>query len=183
MQSKLSDLVDNLSEIYKKECDKCMKRNGIKSECNFIGLKNNRLNYRWKECKQICYKSINGLIKKFPRAYQFCNGDHNKIVLLLRKGVYPYEYMDNWERFDETSLPDKKAFYSKLNLEDITEKDYEHAQKVWEVFEIKSLGQYHDLHIQSNKLLLADVFENLEISVLQYMNSILLIFLSAAGLI
>ena len=91
--------------------------------------------------------------------------------------------MDNWERFDETSLPDKKAFYSKLNLEDITDKDYEHAQKVWEVFEIKSLGQYHDLHIQSNKLLLADVFENLEISVLQYMNSILLIFLSAAGLI
>ena len=46
MQSKLSDLVDNLSEIYKKECDKCMKRNGIKSDCNFIGLKNNRLNYR-----------------------------------------------------------------------------------------------------------------------------------------
>ena len=91
--------------------------------------------------------------------------------------------MDNWERFDETSLPDKKAFYSKLNLEDITDKDYEHAQKVWEVFEIKSLGQYHDLHIQSNKLLLADVFENLEISVLQYMNLILLIFLSAAGLI
>ena len=91
--------------------------------------------------------------------------------------------MDNWKRFDETSLPDKKAFYSKLNLEDITDKDYEHAQKVWEVFEIKSLGQYHDLHIQSNKLLLADVFENLEISVLQYMNSILLIFLSAAGLI
>ena len=91
--------------------------------------------------------------------------------------------MDDWERFDETSLPDKKAFYSKLNLEDITDKDYEHAQKVWEVFEIKSLGQYHDLHIQSNKLLLADVFENLEISVLQYMNLILLIFLSAAGLI
>ena len=50
--------------------------------------------------------------------------------MLLRKGVYPYEYMDSWERFNETSLPDKKAFYSELNLEDITEKDYVHDQKV-----------------------------------------------------
>ena len=91
--------------------------------------------------------------------------------------------MDNWERFDETSLPDKKALYSELNLEDITDKEYEHAQKVWEVSEIKNLGQYHDSHIQSDTLLLADVFENLEISVLKYMNLILLIFLSAAGLV
>ena len=67
--------------------------------------------------------------------------------------------MDNWERFHETSQPDKKA--SKLNLEDITDKDYEHAQKVWEVFEIKNLGEYHDLYVQSDTLLLADVFENL----------------------
>ena len=52
--------------------------------------------------------------------------------MLLRKGVYPYEYIDSWERFNETSLPDKKAFYSKLSLEDITDKDYAHAQKVWE---------------------------------------------------
>ena len=50
-------------------------------------------------------------------------------VLLLRKGVYPYEYMDSWERFNETSLPDKKACYSKLNLGEITDKDYAHAQK------------------------------------------------------
>ena len=68
--------------------------------------------------------------------------------------------MDSWEKFDETSLLDKKAFYSKLNLEDITDKDYEHAQKVWEVFEIKHLSEYHDLYVQSNTLLLADVFEN-----------------------
>ena len=68
--------------------------------------------------------------------------------------------MDSWERFTETSLPDKKAFYSKLNLEDITDKDYEHAQKVWKVFGIKNLGEYHDLYVQSDTLLLADVFEN-----------------------
>ena len=69
-------------------------------------------------------------------------------------------YMDTWERFDETLLPDKKAFYSELNLEDITDKDYEHAQKVQEVFKIKNLGEYHDLYVESDKLLLAYVFEN-----------------------
>ena len=74
-------------------------------------------------------KPINQLIKKFPNVYQFCNGDTNKFVLLLRKGVYPYEYMDSQERFNETSLPDKKAFYSKLYLEDITNKDYTHMLK------------------------------------------------------
>ena len=75
-------------------------------------------------------KSINGLIKNFPNIHQFCNEDINKFALLLRKGVYPYEYMDSWKRFDDTSLPDKRAFYSELNLEEITDKDYPHAQKV-----------------------------------------------------
>ena len=158
MQSKLSNLVDNLSEITKRECLKCLETK-IKSECGFIGLKNDRLHYKCKECGKKCTKSINGLVKKFPSICQFCNDDLNKFVLLLRKGVYPYEYMDSWENFDETSLLDKKAFYSKLNLEDITDKDYEHAQKVWEVFEIKNLGEYHDLYVQSDTLLLADVFE------------------------
>ena len=118
----------------------------IKSECDYIGFRYNRLNYKCKECGNICHKSINGLIKKFPRIYKFCNGDLNKFVLLLRKGVYPYEYMDSWERFDETSLPDKKPFYR------------DHAIKVSEVFEIKDLGEYHDLYVQSDRLLLADVF-------------------------
>ena len=63
-----------------------------------------------------------------------------------------------------------------MNLEDITDKDYDHAQKVWNVFEIKNLGNYHDFHVQWDTLLLADVFENLEISVLKYMNLILLTF-------
>ena len=67
--------------------------------------------------------------------------------------------MDSWERFNET-FPDKEAFYSKLNLEGITDEDYAHAQKVREVFEIKNLGEYHDLYVQSDTLLLADVLEN-----------------------
>ena len=86
----------------------------IKSECEFIGFKNNRLNYRCTECDGTPIKSINELIEKFPSVYKFCDGDLNKFALLLRKGVYPYEYMDSWERFSETSLPPKKAFYSEL---------------------------------------------------------------------
>ena len=68
-------------------------------------------------------------------------------------------YIDSWERFNETSLPPKESFYSELNLEDISDKDYLHVQKVWDVFEIKNLGEYHDLYVQSDTLLLADVFE------------------------
>ena len=79
---------------------------------------------------------------------------------MLRKGVYPYEYMNTWKRFDETSLPEKEDFYSNLNMEDITDADYKHAKRVWKDFKIKNLGEYHDLFVQSNTLLLADVFEN-----------------------
>ena len=80
--------------------------------------------------------------------------------MLLRKGVYPYEYMDSWEKFDETTLPPKEAFHSNLNLEDISNEDYAHAQKVWEIFEIKNLGEYHNLYVQTNTLLLVNEFEN-----------------------
>ena len=102
--------------------------------------------------------------------------DINKFVLLLRKSVYPYECMDSWERFDETSLPDKKAFYSKLNLEDITDKDYALAQKVFKGLKLKNLGDYRDLYVQSDTLLLADVFENFRNTCIEIINLILLIF-------
>ena len=57
--------------------------------------------------------------------------------MLFKKAVYPYEYMDSWKRFDETTLPNKEAFYSELNLEDITDEDYTHAQEVFEEFKLK----------------------------------------------
>ena len=78
---------------------------------------------------------------------------------MLRKGVYLYEYMDYWERFNETMLPSKESFYSELNLENITDQDYAHAQNVWNVFKIKNLGEYHDLCVQSDTLLLTDISE------------------------
>ena len=67
--------------------------------------------------------------------------------------------MDSWEKFNETELPPKKSFYSELNLEDISDEDYAHAQKVRDVFELKNMGEYHDLYVQSDTLLLADIFE------------------------
>ena len=73
-------------------------------------LINDVLPYNCYECKKIQLKPIVELIKKFPNAYRFCNRDINKFILLLRKGVYLYEYMNSWERFNETTLPNKKAF-------------------------------------------------------------------------
>ena len=87
MSTSLSSLVDNLSKIYKKEFKSCKERKEVISVCNFIGIKNNRLYYKCKQCNDESYKSINVLIKKFPNMDRFCNEDFNKFVLLLRKVV------------------------------------------------------------------------------------------------
>ena len=83
-----------------------------------------------------------------------------KFILLLRKGVYSYECKDDWEKFNETSLPEKEGFYSHLNMENITDADYAHIKRVCKGFNIKNLGEYNDLYVQSDTLLLADIFEN-----------------------
>ena len=67
--------------------------------------------------------------------------------------------MDNWERF-EMSLPNKEVLYSNLNMEDITDADYRHENKIFKELKLKHIGEYHDLYVQSDTLLLADVFEN-----------------------
>ena len=100
------------------------------------------------------------LIKKFKNTYSFCNNDLNKFILLLRKGVYPYEYMDNWERFNETSLPSKESFYSNLNMENIEDIHYRHGNNVFNKFKLNNLDEYHDLYVQSDTFLLADMLEN-----------------------
>ena len=132
-------------KLTKKNAKHAWKEKNIKSECDFIGIKDKQLSYKRKKCNKKWLKPVKELIEKFPSIYQFCKYDLNKFVLLLRKGVYRYEDVDSWGKFDVTSLPPKEAFYSKLNLEDITDKNYAHAQKVWEVFEIKNGGEYHDL--------------------------------------
>ena len=117
--------------------------------------------FRCFNCKKNYEKEINKeLIERFASTYKFCNNDLNKFVMLLRKGVYPYEYMDGWDKFNETLIPSKESFYSKLTMKNITETDYIHAINVFKTFKLNNLGDYHDLYVQSDTLLLADVFEN-----------------------
>ena len=81
-------------------------------------------------------------------------------MLLVRKNVYPDEYLVDWDRFNKEKLPNKSDFHSSLKMEDISEIDYRHALKVFNKFNIKNLGEYHDLDVQSDTMLLADVFES-----------------------
>ena len=94
----------------------------------------------------------------------------DKIDLLTRKGVYPYDYVSTIKKFDETQLPPQKEFYSKLNDEDITDDEYQHALNVWKTFGCKNIRDYHDLYLKSDVLLLADVFENFRSTCLYHYN-------------
>ena len=156
MSSSLSKLVDNLSEgLHNNKCLDC------ESCLDYIKTKNEKLILECFNCKQYYEKDFNKeLIKKFASTYEFCNKNLHKFILLLRKGVYPYEYIDNWKRFDDTSLPNKESFHSSLNMENIDDIDYRHGNNVFKRFKLKNLGEYHDLYVQSDTLLLADVFEN-----------------------
>ena len=140
MSTSLLNLVNNLSGVYDKECKRYMERKKIKLNCELIWFKNGRLNYKCKEWKASYTKLANESIRNFPTFYKFRNDGLNKFFLLLRKGIYLYEYIDSWERFDENTIPPKEAFYNELNLESITDKDYEHVKKVWEAFESKILA-------------------------------------------
>ena len=161
MPTSLSVLVDNMSRNFNNiDCKSCTENN------------------RCEECKKL----IEGLIKNIQSIYQFCNGDLNKFILLLRIGIYPYEDVDNWEKFDETTLPPKKAFYSNLNLENISDENYAQAQKVWKIFEIKNRGEYHDLCVQSDIFLLVDVLENFRNMCLEIYELDPTYFVSAPGL-
>ena len=88
--------------------------------------------------------------------------------LVKRKGVYPYDYMDSFSKFNDTELPERKEFYSQLKDEGITDKDYNHAQNVWNTFNLQNMGEYHDLYLKTDILLLTDVFENFRKTCLTY---------------
>ena len=152
MAMSLSKLIDNLSEgTHNNTCANC------KSCLDYV----RSTIFKCFSCETYYRKKFNKeLIKRFASTYEFCNKDFNKFILLLRKGVYPYEYMDNRERFNETSLPNKESFYSNLDMENIDDIDYTHGNNVFKIFKLKNLGEYHDLYVQSDTLLLADVFEN-----------------------
>ena len=133
MSTSLLKLVDNLSEgLHNNRGVDC------KSYLDYMITKDKKLIFRCFTCKKNYEKDFNKeLIERFANIYEFYNGDLNKFILLLRKAVYPYEYMDNWERFDETSLPDKESFYSSLNMENIDDIDYMDGNNVLIKFKLK----------------------------------------------
>ena len=96
--------------------------------------------------------------------------DSNEIIsnLMTKKGVNSYDYMDSFDKFNKTELPTKEEFFSVLNNEHITDEQYEHAQNVWKTFGLNNMGQYNDLYLKSDILLLADIFENFRKICLQY---------------
>ena len=171
MASSLSDLVNNLSEgIYRIECkfrcdDKKCETCGIEYkyfDCflEYMHFKNDLIEYKCLCCnKNYQHKFDEKLKERFFSTCKFSNHNNNKFVVLLRKSIYLYEDMGDWEKFNET-LPEKEDFYSHLSMEDITDEEYVHTERVRKDFKIKNLGEYHNLYVQSNTLLLADVLEN-----------------------
>ena len=155
MATSLSKLVDNLSEgSHNNRCVDC------ESCLDHMKIIDDNLIFRCFSCKKNYEKDFNKeLIERYANTYKFCNNDLNRFIMLLRKGVYLYEYMDTWEKYDET-LPNEKSFYSSLTMENINDIDYRHGNNVFKKFKLNNLREYHDLYVQSDTLLLADVFEN-----------------------
>ena len=133
-----------------------------KSSLDYMTTRDDQSIFRCFECKKNYQKDFNkDLINRFANTYEFCNEDINRFILLFRKGIQACEYIGSWERIDETSLPDKEAFYSSLNMEGTASVNYRHAKRVYKEFKLKNLGDYyHGLYVKSNTLLLVDVFEN-----------------------
>ena len=120
---------------------------------------------------QFMSSSLDKLVSNLPaEALKYTNKrfGKEKFKLMTRKGIYPYDYMDSFEKFNKTELPTKEEFYSILNNEHITNEDYSHAQNVWTTFQLQTMGEYHNLYLKSDILLLADVFENFRKTCLQY---------------
>ena len=115
--------------------------------------------------------SLNKLVSNLPKddlIYTSKAFKGKRLNLMSQKGVYPYDFMDSFEKFNQRELPNKDQFYSILNDQHITDDEYDHANKVWNTFMIKTIGEYHDLYLVSNVLLLTNVFENFRKACMQY---------------
>ena len=103
---------------------------------------------------------VNNLARGGHEFWGFENYYCHRHELLIRKGIYPYEYMDSWDKFEEMSLPRIEKFCSNLNMSEVSDGDYEHACRVWQEFRIRNMGEYHDLYLRTDVILLANVFES-----------------------
>ncbi len=134
----------------------CIAQNSEK----YISFSINKL--RFLDSLQFLNSSLSELVKNLkPEQFKIMrdNFDEKTVNLLLKKGVYPYEYMDSFDKFNETKLPEINNFYSKLTGSTVSEEEYKHAQNVWNELKIKNMREWHDLYLKTDVLLLADVFE------------------------
>ena len=147
---------DYISFSIKVEVDKYVDKNGEE--------KFKEIDLRFTDSFKFMSSRLNSLSGNLARGghkfWGFEKYTEEQRGLLIKKGIYPYEYMDNWNKFNENKLPDKDEFYSKLNMDGVSDKDYEHACKVWREFGIKNMGEYHDLYLLTDVVLLANVFES-----------------------
>ena len=149
MASSTSNLVNNLSEgIHRIKCkfghdDKKCETCGNKYkywDCfvEYTNFKDDLIEYKCSCCNKSYQRKFDEKLKeRIFSTYKFSNHDKNKFILLLQKAVYTYEYMDDWEKFNENLLSEKEDFYSRINMEDITDADYAHANRVCKDFEMK----------------------------------------------
>ena len=154
-------------------------KKGQKCQMNINAIPNNMEKYMafmlgnhltFLDSFQFMSSSLEKLVSNLPREslkYTSQRFKGTKLDLMVRKGVYPYDYIDSFDKFNK-KLPMKEEFYSILNNEHISDEDYKHAQDVWNTFSLKNMGEYHDLYLQSDILLLADVFENFRKTCLEY---------------
>ena len=146
---------DYISFSIKVEVNRCIDKNGIER------LK--KIELRFIDSFKFISSSLDSLVNNLARGdsefFGFEEYSENQYKLLIKKGIYPYEYMTDWDKFKETKLPPREAFYSKLNMSDVGNEDYEHANRVWKEFRLKDLGEYHDLYIKPDVILLANIFE------------------------
>ena len=180
MNESLSAFVDNLSGLSKCKCEKPWFEN-IKTTYKEI---NNEyiVNTRCKACLWRKDLQLSVIIANFPNTFKLCRGSIEKFLLLLRKGVYPYEYIDNMSKYYEKELPTIDNFYSKLSSSGISKKDYAHGKKVWQFFKIEDLGEYHDVYVRADVAQWSDVFENFRSLCLKRFESDLSYFISTPGL-
>ena len=155
-------------------------KNGKEMKMNINAIPNNMEKYMafmlgnhltFIDSFQFMSSSLDKLVSNLPAEalkYTSKRFQKEKLNLMTRKGIYPYDYMDSFEKFNKTELPTKEEFYSILNNEHISDEDYCHAKKVWTTFKLETMGDYHNLYLKSDILLLADVFENFRKTCLQY---------------
>ena len=171
-------IMQQIGEIAKKHAYK--NKRGEECHMNINCIPNNMEKYLafmlgnhlvFLDSLQFMNCSLDNLIKNLPdEAFKYTKQEFEKeqFNLMKQKGIYPYDHMDSFDRFNETKLPVQQDFYSILNNEHISDEQYKHAQNVWNTFNLKTMGDYHDLYLKSDILLLADVFENFRKTCLQY---------------